>query len=1197
MAQWANEVLETYKKVQRALVRARQQQRAKGGGDPRAGRHYPPPTSSEPAAEPPSPQAPRPGSTPGDHGLHGDGDYDEEQPDLGHYEQVPTEEPANERTWWTDEEWRQWRRERRKRYDDDTSSGEDLAWDELETEEIQVLPDEVLGWLLLRRANLSASSRLSVQASVQNSLFFRDIENALRDQEEELLQADLQRHDRHAKRRTYWVEEDGQWGLLAAMDETVEEAQEIHWVGSQLPADVYEPSGHGEEDEDIYWSLEDDGWRSYVQDSFGAWLETDGYTYWSTEDEAWDNLTPDQTKELEESYVAFENKAKTFLQSRQFTKAKGGSRGFYPMNLMKGKSKGKSKGKKGGGKKGGKVPTTSSAMAKPLFAAQGGTEVSNRGCFICGDHGHGFRNCPKRGLASAGGKGQQKGAFWVDSLTASPLNFIGMAQQAMEELIYDTTGYGVLDLGATETVGSLEALEGLMLRRGLEEPLQVFSGQDAVKPFRFGNGAVQLSASYCMIPQRLGTTQVQLGVYTLDAPKVPILLGMRTLKKLGAIVDVSGQWMVLSAVAPDRKVPLARSYARHLLLDLTQDWLNGSQDLGHTSPTASAYMVRELGMVHPGEHGEVWVVEGEEVETTSMDEVLMSSPGQNVDQGMRDSILQRLASSHGAQEGEEHTTRGRALRLRSRSRHGSERSASPRTSLQRGAQTGSPRPRERVRSQQTRSMDRLHRLRHALVLRAGMSLRTSQSRCGSPAEREETHERQSGVAGQEDRAGWCGEVHGGEARQDSRAEGRPGQEAGREGRVLEVVAEVPQAEGHGHDRRQGDGQEYYRGKGDRTKPSSARGSGDFRRSRELGLSDAATPNSEDPAGSSRDRGHPTPGGDDRGARLGGGDVVTSDQSAEAMIQDDGGDAVSPVSPEDTTNHGDDLTERVQETALSPGHFGREEGECRFLEEDEKIFLQQELEDYAMGCDSVLDYVKANDPSMAGYRPLKIMELCCEEGSIITKVVNSQNGVGIRCGLFNGCDLLKTSGRRKVYELLHSEEPDVVHVALPCGPTSSIQELNKLTEAGRALVEKKVAKSKRLAGHAVALMEEQVKTGRHVTQEWPRYNKGWEFSSIRNFWRRWKSFEAQVDGRAYGLKAPCGGSIKKPWLFRSTHEAIWHLQRKCSCTVKHVPCEGGQLTRMSAVYTGSLAKQYVRLCRKIKEDQERQGPACSSHDRG
>ena len=59
--------------------------------------------------------------------------------------------------------------------------------------EIQVLPHEVLGWLLLRRANLSAQSRL-------------------RDQEEELLAADSQRAERQdlSGRGPWRRTEDGQ---------------------------------------------------------------------------------------------------------------------------------------------------------------------------------------------------------------------------------------------------------------------------------------------------------------------------------------------------------------------------------------------------------------------------------------------------------------------------------------------------------------------------------------------------------------------------------------------------------------------------------------------------------------------------------------------------------------------------------------------------------------------------------------------------------------------------------------------------------------------------------------------------------------------------------------------------------------------------------------------------------------------------
>eukprot|EP00913_Durusdinium_trenchii_P000777 g725.t1 len=481
----------------------------------------------------------------------------------------------------------------------------DLPWDELQVEEISVLPDEVLGWLLLRRANLSASSRLSVQASVNNSLKFSDIELALRDQEEELLQADLQRGHPHGRRRTYWVEEDGQWGLLASpVEDGYEDTNEIHWVGAKLPPDVYDPgpspSSGGDslhDDDEVYWSWESDGWHGYVWDQ-GLWMETDGFgTYWASEDN-WSDLNPEEYKELEEAFLNYESKARTFQQSRQFQRAKGASRGFYPLNMMKGK-KGKGKGKSKKGKSiSSSLTSSSSTSTRPLFVAKGtasSSTTTGTGCFICGDHGHGFRNCPQRGKSNGKGKGGHKGTFWLESMTPSSLDFIGMTADATDSsLVTDTTGYGVLDLGATETVGSLEALEGLMRKREHllgDQWVDVYHDAAYQRPFRFGNGGVQFS----LIPQRLGDQTVSLGLFTIDAERVPILVGMKTLTKLGAIIDVAGQWMVLANVAPNQKVPLQRSRAGHLLIDLTKDWLDVSEALALPSHQSErANMVRAV---------------------------------------------------------------------------------------------------------------------------------------------------------------------------------------------------------------------------------------------------------------------------------------------------------------------------------------------------------------------------------------------------------------------------------------------------------------------------------------------------------------------------------------------------------------------------------------------------------------------------
>ena len=123
------------------------------------------------------------------------------------------------------------------------------------------------------------------------------------------------------------------------------------------------------------------------------------------------------------------------------------------------------------------------------------------------------------------------------------------------EVIHNTDGYGALDLGATEIVGSLEALEALMEIRssvhGIQEPVEVFT--------------------------------------TIDAEKVPILIGVKTLEKMGALIDVCGRWLVLSAISPEVKIPLAKSRAGHLLVNLAMDWLNVSQPLNNAG-NHRAYM-------------------------------------------------------------------------------------------------------------------------------------------------------------------------------------------------------------------------------------------------------------------------------------------------------------------------------------------------------------------------------------------------------------------------------------------------------------------------------------------------------------------------------------------------------------------------------------------------------------------------------
>ena len=73
--------------------------------------------------------------------------------ESGDFAAVPKQEleaDGDGEEWWSAEDWRRWKKEHKKWWQDHESfSGEDLPWDELQAEEMPVLPDEVLlGWFL-----------------------------------------------------------------------------------------------------------------------------------------------------------------------------------------------------------------------------------------------------------------------------------------------------------------------------------------------------------------------------------------------------------------------------------------------------------------------------------------------------------------------------------------------------------------------------------------------------------------------------------------------------------------------------------------------------------------------------------------------------------------------------------------------------------------------------------------------------------------------------------------------------------------------------------------------------------------------------------------------------------------------------------------------------------------------------------------
>ena len=117
----------------------------------------------------------------------------------------------------------------------------------------------------------------------------------------------------------------------------------------------------------------------------------------------------------------------------------------------------------------------------------------------------------------------------------------------------------------------------------------VYPGQH--RSFRFGNGQSRTAESYIELPQLLNGKEIRLGIHTLDVPEVPVLISIQTLRKLGAVINFVGNYVVFEAVNSNIQIPLVQSPSGHLLLDLTQDWMSTGIASGQDSKSASrAYM-------------------------------------------------------------------------------------------------------------------------------------------------------------------------------------------------------------------------------------------------------------------------------------------------------------------------------------------------------------------------------------------------------------------------------------------------------------------------------------------------------------------------------------------------------------------------------------------------------------------------------
>ena len=1195
MVTWCNQVRETYKKLQRSLARTMAEKRSHGVQTDPVPAHFSSdmpssPTSStrrrvsgeEPQQEPPEqdPQETSP-TSPADcspsHAAQPDGPRDDES--EWHDEDWGSSSGwrwHRRDDWWWHRDWRHG-----DAWDDDDM--DDDEWEDLETTLPQILPEEVLGWLLLRRSGLASSAKMSVLAASGNSLRFHDVEKALRQQEEEILAQERHKPSGFRAQRNYWVETDGAWGLLLNDTEDLDNVQEesIQWVDNEVmatlgvgticeepPLPVLEPETSWMTDGSHDWCWHDDEWYTPTSEGWIAYSEMKPWL--DIEDVAL--ADPVAGKELGELFSTFETKVRTFKEARDAMQFKGKSRGFYPYS-PKGKSKGnKGFGKGKNGKKGSTQGTSFVATPNPPSSLNPKGKGAHQkpgytGCFICGDLTHDFRSCPKRGHSANHGPshtGKAKLVCMVEEsdvgvssssqsqVPAQPVTLPSDVQRMILAAHSDPLrrlGYAVVDTGATETVGSLEAIEHIMLRRRERfGPEEIGIHPSKQKRFKFGNAQERTSESFLVLPQSINGIPTSLGIYTLDVPGVPILLGIKTMKKLGALINVVEPSLVFTKVFPGVRIPLIRGQNGHLLLDLCTDWTTSLVETDmDTNPVEKGEGRQESQVQH-----NVHVLE-DEIRSDSSGACSERIPDLCYDDhvhGTMDAPPQpspstdSLSSAH--LEPLSDPTHG-AIRRDIESQHLPGELRNDRQDHGNGDPDAERKVQDRY--QQVR-------LDQSAVLRSPRSPKHPRGLSWPP---QSGDLRQGKLVG-EQQTRTVAHMQSMQAASDVCADSR------REG-----LLPLRRTLGQGCDREAG-------------------------RPEESSTLRTKSQQSEDPnpcLGCSGELSHPP---------CGGGATAEGESQGKDEISTDppeGGDRSRSCGihrhqglPQEESQKGE--SKDLRETRVR----GRQDlGDCdplddrpRSLSNDRLGLKHHVYEEGVFSCTHSLteteaeriaaDLKHAHEDLVEILGTLKVdrcnlLEVCCAPDSRLTEKVRSKGGTAFRVGFENDMDLSTVRGFERAQQFAEQLQPEWMWLSLPCGPNSPIQNMNQKSPEQIRSLRKKKLNSKKIIRNGVKLAQDQLNRGGHVVWEWPRTNFGWGDPELKKLLHAMASegllHVAMLDGCQVGVvAADTGEAMLKPWKLVTSSSHMKHtLSLRCPGDHVHAECLGHGRAHASAFYPDKM----------------------------
>ena len=294
----------------------------------------------------------------------------------------------------------------------------------------------------------------------------------------------------------------------------------------------------------------DDGWDD-DDDALAAHQEVPDRDY---EPEIFAAYMEEQTI-IDSALEAIREKKRTLKEARWRQTQVRQSRKYYPPNRYTPRNHGSS--------------STSS----------GARDSDVKKCLKCGGP-HSIVNCPVKGQRAQVSE-EAEIVFGATVEPTFPTVLANESNTALNSVDLPNriqAGKGVIDCGATSTLGSVAALESIMHNNMEAKGSDRVEVDPTVRPtFRFGNNGTKACLSTVNLGVDLGDKTGKLKIHVHDMPDQPVLISVKALKQLGAIVDFDRNEVIYQKVCDRSVVPLEAASNGHLLMPLNGNLLAGAR--------------------------------------------------------------------------------------------------------------------------------------------------------------------------------------------------------------------------------------------------------------------------------------------------------------------------------------------------------------------------------------------------------------------------------------------------------------------------------------------------------------------------------------------------------------------------------------------------------------------------------------------